>query len=338
MKAIIKYKDEIGFSLQTIPVPKLIPNYVLIKVYAAVVNPSDEFATKNVYKDMKYDPILGYCVLGIEGSGIIEEVGENVPQNLKGKKVAFSNLGRDPNFVGTFCEYARAHVDYLFILEDDADLEESSGLFVNPLTVLTLLEFLTESNLNSCVNTPAQSSIGRILYKECTKRNINVINIVRTHEQVEALRKLGAQYVFDSSDPKSTSEIRNACQNLNARVGFNAVCGDSLGKMASMLPKSSKIVIYGVAGGPVKNLNPAIMLLREIEIEGIILFSAPCIKNKIKFDEYRKLVLEDMKSSKNMKVQVIAKFPLDKLNEVFASYKASAHLGKLILTPAFKSE
>ena len=80
---------------------------VLIKVAYSTVNPYDRIMGK-INKDEGF-------ILGCDGCGVIEKVGEGVEQALVGKKVAF--LG------GGWARYAVKEVDYLVFLKDDFDLK-----------------------------------------------------------------------------------------------------------------------------------------------------------------------------------------------------------------------
>jgi len=77
MKAIVKTREEVGFELLDVPLPKVGKNDVLIKVKAAAICGSDlKFYKwvpwcKNVIKSLPFIP-------GHECAGEVVEVGENV--------------------------------------------------------------------------------------------------------------------------------------------------------------------------------------------------------------------------------------------------------------------
>lgn len=79
-----KYKGG-QFSLVEEDKPKPAKGEVLIKVAYSTINPYDR-----ILYSMNKDEGL---VLGCDGCGIVEEVGEGVDAGLKGKKVSFAMYG-----------------------------------------------------------------------------------------------------------------------------------------------------------------------------------------------------------------------------------------------------
>ena len=70
--------DFSGVSLKEIELPEILPKQLLIKVKAASVNFPDLLMTQGKYQ---HKPDLPF-VLGMEGAGVVEEIGPRF-QNLK---------------------------------------------------------------------------------------------------------------------------------------------------------------------------------------------------------------------------------------------------------------
>lgn len=68
------------------PIPKIGPNDLLVKIESAALNPVDWIL--HAYPDIIPGVKLTLpAVLGLDSSGIVEEVGENVKRFQKGDKV-----------------------------------------------------------------------------------------------------------------------------------------------------------------------------------------------------------------------------------------------------------
>ena len=81
--ALTEFGEPDVLSVQELPDPLVGPDFVLLQVRAAGVNPVD-------WKIQKYAPPLVEqypSVGGIDGSGIVEEVGAEVTNVVKGDKV-----------------------------------------------------------------------------------------------------------------------------------------------------------------------------------------------------------------------------------------------------------
>jgi NADPH:quinone reductase-like Zn-dependent oxidoreductase len=106
---------------------------VLIRVEAAPVNPSDRGLLKGLYGNPEKQilPIK----LGLEGSGQIEAIGEDVDEELLNKKVAYSSDCHSANHSGAWVQYALASAAMIIPFPDTAEYNDICSFFVNPLTV-----------------------------------------------------------------------------------------------------------------------------------------------------------------------------------------------------------
>ena len=80
---------------------------------------------------------------------------------------------------------------------------EGASCFVNPLTALGMTETMRREGHKALVHTAAASNLGQMLNKICLKDGIGLVNIVRSKEQADLLRKIGAKHVVDSTAPTS---------------------------------------------------------------------------------------------------------------------------------------
>jgi NADPH:quinone reductase-like Zn-dependent oxidoreductase len=71
-----------------------------------------------------------------------------------------------------------------------------------------------------------------MLNKICLKDGIGLVNIVRSAEQAEILRKIGAKHVVDSTAPTFMEDLTNALVETGATLAFDAIGG---GKLAGQI-------------------------------------------------------------------------------------------------------
>ena len=113
----------------------------MIRVEHSTVNPVDRYSI-HVYK------IEGHT-LGSDGSGVITEVGEGVPAELNGRKVAF--LG------GAWAEYRVTEAHSVILLDDSQDLGKAANAMVNPLTAAGMLDYAKKNNAKVVIISAAAS-------------------------------------------------------------------------------------------------------------------------------------------------------------------------------------
>ena len=109
---------------------------------------------------------------------------------------------------------------------------EGASCFVNPLTVLGMVETMRREGHTALVHTAAASNLGQMLQKLCTAEKVSLVNIVRKPEQEEILRGIGATHVCNSSSSSFMDDLTDALAATGATIAFDATGG---GKLASQI-------------------------------------------------------------------------------------------------------
>jgi NADPH2:quinone reductase len=166
---------------------------------------------------------LGVSVpTGNEGAGTVVAAGSSPEaQALIGRTVAV--LGRT-----MYSQYRCMAAEQCLVLPDDAKPADGASAFINPLTVLGMVETMRMEGHKALVNTAAASNLGQMLNRVCQQDRINLVNIVRNPEQEKLLRSIGAQYVCNSRSPTFMSDLTDALHATGATLAFDAVGGGPL--------------------------------------------------------------------------------------------------------------
>lgn len=159
--------------------------------------------------------------VGNEGAGTVIEAGDNA-KGLIGKRVGM--LGG-----AMYADYRKLNVRDTVVMPNGASAAEGASMFVNPLTALGFVETARAEGHTAIVHTAAASNLGQMLQKICLKDAIPLVNIVRSPEQADILRQIGATYVLNSRDDDFREQLVAACTETGATVAFDATGGGSLG-------------------------------------------------------------------------------------------------------------
>lgn len=101
---------------------------------------------------------------------------------------------------------------------------------------------------------------------------IEIINIVRKEEQVELLRKEGANFILNSTDPEFEDKLKDMAVKMHAEVAFDAIGGEMTGKMLTCMPKNSTVYVYGALDGAnVKNIEVRNFIYKNSKVTGFFL-------------------------------------------------------------------
>ena len=159
---------------------------------------------------------------GVEGAGVVVKTGtSDRARGLLGKTVAIWGGG-------TYAQYAVIAADECLLLHEGTTAAEGASSFVNPLTVLGMLETMRSEGHRALVHTAAASNLGQMLTKHCRAEGVELVNIVRKQEQADQLKALGAKYVCNSSLDTFVEDLTQAIAATGATLGFDAIGGGEL--------------------------------------------------------------------------------------------------------------
>ena len=250
LRSLIKSSGELEISLSNVPTPEPGPDEVVVRVEATPINPSDlglltgaaDLSTVKV-SGSKENPIVTAKVpeagmramagrldqsmpVGNEGAGVVIRTGSS--------EAAKALMGKTVSMIGgaMYAQYRCIRVSECMPLPAGTSAAEGASWFVNPLTSLGMTETMRREGHKALVHTAAASNLGQMLNKICLKDGIPLVNIVRSREQTDLLRKIGAKHVVDSTSPAFMDDLTNALVETGATIAFDAIGG---GKLAGQI-------------------------------------------------------------------------------------------------------
>jgi NADPH:quinone reductase-like Zn-dependent oxidoreductase len=250
LRSLVRADQTVELFLETVEVPEPGPGEVVVRVEAAPVNPSDlglllagadvaaAVSGGTAGRPVVTAPLpdaamraMGGRVgipmpVGNEGAGTVVAAGSSAAAGaLLGKTVAVAGGGM-------YAQYRCVDASLCLELPEGATAADGASAFVNPMTVLGMVETMLLENHVALVHTAAASNLGQMLNRLCIEEQIPLVNIVRRHEQEELLRSAGAAYVCNSASPDFMDELTAALKATAATVAFDATGG---GKLASQI-------------------------------------------------------------------------------------------------------
>ena len=313
-----------------LPLPPLGSGQVLIKMAASPIGPADLMFLKGQYGIIKPLPV----VPGFEGSGtVIASGGGWMGRWLVGKRVACL-APEDGN--GTWADYMVTSADICIPLFKRISLEQGAALTINPITACALVEIARNGGRTAFVQTAAASTLGLMIARMAQRYQLTGIYIVRRPEQVQKLRSLGCEHVFDSNDMLFQKRLLEACNEFKASIAFDAVGGELTRRLASAMPPKSRIVVYGALADEPCQINSADLLFQDKKLEGFWL--SRWIKGK---GMLQKLLLSSRVQkllSNELQTRIQARFPLEDTLPALELYKKQPTEGKVLLVSDLGTE
>ncbi len=264
LRSLVKKSGELELSLARVAIPQPAADEILVRIEGTPINPSDlglllgpaDMSTAKVTGSgdeavvtAQIPPAILRAVagrldesmpVGNEGAGVVVDAGSSPEaQALIGKTVAI--LGG-----AMYAQYRVVKASDALLLHPDATAADGASCFVNPLTALGMVETMRREGHTALVHTAAASNLGQMLNKICIKDGVALVNIVRSQQQADLLRGIGATHVVDSSAPNFMEELIAALAATGATLAFDAIGG---GKLAGQILTGMEAAANQKAGG-----------------------------------------------------------------------------------------
>jgi NADPH:quinone reductase-like Zn-dependent oxidoreductase len=246
LRSLVKRTGELELSLQRVATPAPGPDEVVVRIEAAPINPSDigllvgaaDVATAKL-SGSPDRPVTTATIppagmramagrldesmpVGNEGAGVVVEAGDS--------DAARALLGRTVAMIGgaMYAQYRCVRLAETLLVPADATPAEAASCFVNPLTALGMVETMRREGHKALVHTAAASNLGQMLNRICLADGVGLVNIVRSAEQAQILREIGAKHVCDSTAPEFMEALTEALVATGATLAFDAIGGGRL--------------------------------------------------------------------------------------------------------------
>ncbi|UYH50838.1 zinc-binding dehydrogenase [Candidatus Kirkpatrickella diaphorinae] len=203
----------LALEMRHVSRPKLADDEVLVRNYVAGLNPVDWKALGERIAPMKPGHIPG-----VDGAGIVVEVGAKLDPAWVGRRVAYhQNLIRP----GSFAEYTPVQGRALMVMPDALDFGTAASMPCPALTAWQALSKLPSRVGAKLLISGAGGAVGNYLVQLAADRGFAVT--VMCHERHwERLRALGAQHCLPGtavSDDHFAEELRNQYYAVIDTVG-----------------------------------------------------------------------------------------------------------------------
>jgi NADPH2:quinone reductase len=262
LRTAISSAGAVRLWLQDAPVPDPAAGEVVIRVEAAPINPSDigvlfgpaDLTTLQgagtadrpevtaTVPIARIGGVMGRVdqalPAGNEGAGTIVAAGRDT-QDLVGSVVAARSFGM-------YAQYRLVKLADCLVLAEGTGPLVGASAFINPLTVLGMVETMRLEGHTAIVHTAAASNVGQMLARLCIADGIPLVNVVRNQEQADVLRAIGARYVVDSASPSFAGDLDDAIAETRATLAFDAIGG---GHMAATILASMERTLLARADG-----------------------------------------------------------------------------------------
>jgi len=192
-----------------VPIPHPQHGQILIRLIAAGVNPADAGFRSGYFK--KFMPVTLPWIPGVDGAGIVEEVGEKVTRFHKGQAV----FGR---VWGSYAEYAAVPVADLHLKPAHLTFEQAAAVQQGALTAWQAVENANLQPNQRVLIQGAAGGVGVFAVQFARLKGAEVIGTASA-KNVDFVRSLGAQEVIDYNAANFETVVHNVDAVIDAVGG-----------------------------------------------------------------------------------------------------------------------
>lgn len=205
--AVSKFKDVP--AVMDLPRPAVRPGTVLIKVAAAAMSPFDWKMIDGIMDDGKTKHQFP-MILGVDGAGTVEEVGEGVTRFKKGDKV-YGQFIHSPIGEGSFAEYAVVpEKSGITLAPSSLSAAEAAAVPTSGMTAQQLLDKLDLQEGNTLLIVGASGGVGSFATQLAAAQGLEVIATVSDDASAARMKKLGAAATINYKEAPLPQQVKAA--------------------------------------------------------------------------------------------------------------------------------
>jgi NADPH2:quinone reductase len=238
-------------------VPDLVPGpgQVVVRVYAAGVNPVESYVRTGTYA---IKPNLPYTP-GNDGAGVVAAVGASVTRVKTGDRVYTSGA-----LNGTYAEQALCLEAQVHRLPDNVSFEQGAAMGVAYGTAYRGLFQRGDAKAGETVLVHgASGGVGTAAVQLARAAGMVVIGTAGSDAGLTLVKEQGAHHVLNHASEGYLDELM--------KLTLEMLANKNLGKNLTVLAKKGRVVVIG-SRGPVE-INPRDAMAREADIRGLTLFA-----------------------------------------------------------------
>ena len=237
---VMKYKD----------LPDLSPGdgQALVEIEAVGVNYTDTYSRSGV------NPTALPWIVGVEGAGVVRDVGKDVTQVREGDSVVYCSIS------GSYAEQAVVPADRLIKIPEGLDSKSSAAAMLQGMTAHYLCHSTYHVNQGDKVLVHAGAGgVGLLLIQMVKRMGGYVFSTVSTDAKAQLARDAGADEVILYTQQDFAGEINKSTNGEGVEVAYDAVGQTTFDGSIRSLARLGYMVLYGQASGPVPPVDPRVL-------------------------------------------------------------------------------
>jgi len=292
----------------------------LVKVTVAGVNYLDVYQRSGV---VGLFPVVPPYLAGVEGVGVVVEVGSAVTDLRKGQRVGWLSGGQ-----GSFADYVAVEAARAVPIPDDVEDESAAAVLMQGVTA----HYLATDTYPIRPGDPvlvhaAAGGVGQLLVQVAKLRGGMVIGTVSTEAKAEVARAAGADHVI--SYDNFADKVRDLTDGRGVAVVYDGVGAATFEGSLAALRIRGTLAVYGTASGPTPPLE-----IPRLNYAGSLYVTRPSVAHyTVTTEELRRRTNDILGwvATADLMVNIGGRYPITQVSDAFAALEGRKSTGKLLL-------
>ena len=267
------------------------------------------------------------AVLGFEGAGVVDAVGDGVAGLAPGDRVAYTGLP-----MGAYAECRVMPADQLVALPDDIDDETAAAAMTKGITVEYLLRrCYPVARGESVLIHAAAGGCGLIACQWAKHLGATVVGTVSSDEKAALAHSHGCDYPIVYGREDVVGRVREITDGAGVSVVYDAVGRDTFTVSLDCLARRGHLVNFGQASGPVGPIHLSELTNRDsLYVTRPTLFSYIATRSEL-LDAAAALF--DIIRQGDVRIEINQIYPLAEAARAHADLEARKTTGSTLLMP-----
>jgi NADPH:quinone reductase len=190
-------------------------------------------------------------VLGLEGAGRVDMIGDDVTEFVKGDRVAYAGVP-----LGAYSEVRCIPAHRLVKLPESISTHDAAGMMLQGMTARYLLRgcFNVQAG-NTILVHAASGGVGSIICQWANHIGAITIGTVGSKEKAEMARRNGCTYTVLYQEEDFVSAVKEITKGQGVDVVYDSVGQATFMKSLDCLRPLGTMVSFGQSSGPVEPFN-----------------------------------------------------------------------------------
>lgn len=330
MRAVIFKGSGTPLQVGEFPKPRPVKDQVLIRMKAAALNHRDLWIMEEQATVNRPEGVI----LGSDGVGVVEDVGEDADPLLTGAEVIINpsmEWGNNP-FVqgdsfkilgfpdhGTLAEFITVSKKYIFEVPEGLTTEECAALPLSGLTAYRAL--FSKARLRAkekvlITGIGGGAALWALTFAVAYGARVYVTS--GSDDKIARAVALGAIGGFNYKQPQWAEEAARAAGGFD--IIIDSAGGKDFSKLIELALPGGRIVNFGRTAGTITDVPTRLLYWKQLSIFGSTMGTR---------DEFLSMI--DFVESRKLKPVIDSVYPIDQVSQAFDRMKSKDHFGKLVI-------